>query len=409
MKRRRVAITGLGAVSCFGADVPAFWDGIRGAHCGIRPIARIAAERLRIRSAAEITDFKAADHFERRQSDLLDLSGQIAVVSAREAAAQAGVSRDDLHALGHRAGVIYGASTGIHTLDECYRVLGESSTGRIHPFSLPKISSAGPACGISIDRGVRGQVFGVTSACATGAHAIGVAFDLVRAGRLDVCLTGASDISVVYGAVKSWEALRLLSPDLPRPFSRDRNGTALGEGAATLVLEAWEHAQARGATILAEVMGFGMSADAADMLSPDSGSAAFAMRAAIEDAELTPADIGYVNAHGTGTKRNDKSETTALKKIFNGAMPPVSASKSQFGHGLHAAGALEAITTVLAMRADLLPATINFREPDPECEIDCVPNATRAARYEFAMSNSFGFGGLNAVLVFRREGGAASA
>jgi nodulation protein E len=399
--KRRVAITGMGAVSGFGIGVAVLWDGIQQMRCAIRPIENIATEGLTNRIAAELTGYIESDHFDRRQSSLLDSVGQIAVVSAREAASQAALTIDDIKAMGRRAGVIYGASPGLVTLNDGFRQL-QNPHARLHPFSVAKISAAGPACAISIDRGARGACFGIASACATATHAIGVAFDMIRAGALDICFSGGADASIVFGPMKTWEALRLLSSDTVRPFSRDRSGLVLGEGAATLILEEWTHAQSRGVPILGEVVGFGMTADAADMIAPETESVATAMRQALEDAELSPADIGYISAHGTGTRLNDKTETAALKHVFGASPPPASSLKSQVGHTLNAAGGLEAVATTLALHAQLMPATINFREPDPECDIDCVANAVRSAQFDYALSNSFGFGGLNAVLALRR-------
>jgi nodulation protein E len=372
---------------------------MREARSSIRPIHNIPTERLSAKIASEIDAYVQAEHFEPKQAAILDRVSQIAVVSAREAVAQSGLSRDDFAAMGARAGVIYGASPGQITLDESYVALYEKSATRIHPFSVPKILPAGCAAAISIEFGAHGPCFGTASACATGTHSIGLGFDMIRSGRLDVCIGGASDASIVYGYIKGWEALRLLATDTSRPFSRDRAGLVLGEAAATVVLEAWDHARARGAAILGEIVGFGMSADAIDMVAPDAASAARAMMGAIQDAGLTPADIGYVNAHGTGTRVNDRTESLALNSVFGGAPPPTSSLKSQVGHTLNASGALEAVATLLALRAQIMPATINHREPDPDCAIDCIPNQVRPGHFEYAMTNSLGFGGLNAVLV----------
>jgi nodulation protein E len=399
---RRVAITGIGAVSAFGMTAAALWDGMREGRCAIREIHNIPTEGLTNKIAAEVDGYVQADHFTSKQCAMLDKVSQIAVVSAREAMAQAGLSADDVKAAGRRIGVIHGASPGQITLDEGYKALYAENVRRLHPFSLPRIMGAGPSAAISIDLGAHGPCFGTASACSTASHAIGLGFDMIRAGRLDVAVAGGADSSIVFGYVKCWEALRLLAPDAARPFSRDRTGIVLGEGAATVVMEAWDHAQARGATILAEVLGFGMASDAVDMVAPDPESAAAAMLDAIADAGLVPADIGYVNAHGTGTRINDRAEVAALHRVFGSAVPPTSSLKSQTGHTLNAAGGMETVATVLALRGQLMPATLGFREFDPECDIDCVPNAPREAHFEFAMSNSLGFGGLNAILILRR-------
>jgi nodulation protein E len=388
MSHRRVAITGYGAVSGFGINAAALWDGMREARSAIRPIHNIPTERLSAKIASEIDAYVQAEHFEPKQAAILDRVGQLAVVSAREAVAQCGLVNADFSAMGARVGVIYGASPGQITLDEAYVALYEKGASRIHPFSVPKILPAGCAAAISIEFGAHGPCFATASACATGTHSIGLGFDMIRSGRLDVCIGGGSDASIVYGYIKGWEALRLLATDTSRPFSRDRTGLVLGEAA-------------RGAAILGEIVGFGMSADAKDMVAPDAASAARAMISGLQDAGLTPADIGYVNAHGTGTRVNDRTECLALNTVFNGAPPPTSSLKSQVGHTLNASGALETVATLLALRAQIMPATISYREPDPDCPIDCIPNQVRPGHFDYAMTNSLGFGGLNAVLVLR--------
>jgi nodulation protein E len=252
--------------------------------------------------------------------------------------------------------------------------------------------------------GILGPSFSTASACASSAHAAGIAFQMIRAGLIDVAITGGSDASIVVGFMKAWDALRVLSPDACRPFSRDRTGLVIGEAAAILVLEAWDHARARGADIIAELAGFGMSADAGELVAPDANGAARAMQAALNDAALTQDDVDYVNAHGTGTRLNDKTEVAALRKVFGDRTRhlPVSSSKSMVGHCLNAGGAVELAVTALAVRHGIVPPTAGFREFDPDCAIDCVPNEARAAPIRVAMSNSFAFGGLNAVLVIRR-------
>jgi nodulation protein E len=402
MKRRRVAITGLGAVSGLGMNVPALWDGICNLRSSIGPIRNIPTAGLSNLIASEVAGYVQADHFKPREAIMLDRVSQLAVVAAREAVAHANLSHADIAQAGRRIGVIYGASPGQVTLDEGYRALFDQKVTRVHPFTVPRILPAGPACAITIDLGAKGACFATASACATSTHSIGLGAEFIRSGRLDICIGGGSEASIVFGYIKAWEALRLLAPDTPRPFSRDRTGLVLGEAAGAVVLEEWEHARARGVPILAELVGFGMTADAVDMVAPDADSAAAAMQDAIEDADITTADIGYVNAHGTGTRANDRTEAVALNKLFANNPPPTSSLKSQIGHSLNAAGAMETIATVLALQAGLLPATINHREADPECDLDCIPNATRPATVEFALMNSLGFGGLNAVLALRR-------
>ena len=396
--RRRVAVTGLGAVCAVGGDVPAAWSALQAGRSGIGPITGIPTDRLSASIAAEIAGFEGAAHFDGRRLPLLDRSAQLALVAAREAMQQAALTADPAQA--PRRGAIMAAAIGQTSLDASYLAFYGEGASRVHPLTVPRVMPNAPASHLSIEFGLRGPCYAVASACASGNHAIALAADTIRAGRAEVILAGGSDASIVVGYVKSWEALRVLSADTCRPFSRDRTGLVLGEGAAVLVLEDWDHAQRRGAAILAEVAGSGMSADAADITAPDVEGTAAAMRAALDDAGLDASEIGYVNAHGTGTRLNDRTESAALRRVF-GRPPPVSSSKSMIGHCLSAAGALEAVATVMALRDGVLPPTAGFREADPECDVDCVPNIARAVPIQAALSNSFAFGGLNAVLAFR--------
>lgn len=396
---RRIAVTGLGAICAVGCDVPSLWSSMLAGQSGIGRIAGIPTGRLSASIAAEIAGFDAASHFDGRRLPLLDRTAQLAVVAAREAMRQAVLASDPAQA--HRRGVIMGAAIGQSSLDAAYLAFYGEGASRVHPLTVPRVMPNAPASHLSIEFGLRGPCYAVASACASANHAIALAADTIRAGRAEVILAGGADASIVVGVFKCWEALRVLSADTCRPFSRDRTGLVLGEGAGVLVLEEWEHARRRGAAILAEVAGSGMSADGADITAPDIEGAAAAMQAALDDAGLDPAEIGYVNAHGTGTRLNDRVESAALRRVF-GRPPPVSSSKSMIGHCLSAGGALEAVATVMALRDGVLPPTAGFREADPECDIDCVPNVARAVPIQAALSNSFAFGGLNAVLAFRR-------
>lgn len=382
-----------------GCDVPSLWSAMQAGQSGIGRIAGIPTGRLSASIAAEIAGFDGTAHFDGRRLPLLDRTAQLAVVAAREAMRQAVLLPDP--ALAHRRGVIMGAAIGQSSLDAAYLAFYGEGASRVHPLTVPRVMPNAPASHLSIEFGLRGPCYAVASACASANHAIALAADTIRAGRAEVILAGGADASIVVGVFKCWEALRVLSADTCRPFSRDRTGLVLGEGAGVLVLEEWEHARRRGAAILAEVAGSGMSADGADITAPDVGGAAAAMQAALDDAGLDPAEIGYVNAHGTGTRLNDRVESAALHRVF-GRPPPVSSSKSMIGHCLSAGGALEAVATVMALRDGVLPPTAGFREADPECDIDCVPNVARAVPIQAALSNSFAFGGLNAVLAFRR-------
>jgi len=274
----------------------------------------------------------------------------------------------------------------------------------VHPLSIPRWMVNAAASQVSIDLGLRGPTWTVATACASGAHAIGQAFQMVRNGQAPMAVAGGADACLTVGTIKAWEALRVLSTDTCRPFSKNRSGLVLGEGAAMFVLEPRDRALARGARVYAEVLGFGMSADAVDITAADADGGARAMRAALRDARANPEDVDYVNAHGTGTILNDRTEAEALKMVFASrtACLPVSSSKAVLGHGMGAAGALELAATALALQTQTIPPTANFEEPDPACDLDCVPNVARSARIRVAMSNSFAFGGLNAVLVLGR-------
>jgi nodulation protein E len=408
---RRVAVTGLGAMSALGHDVPSLWGAVQDGVCGIRPIAGLDTQRLIVKHAAEIVGFAPQAHFDARRLPMLDRTSQLALVAAREALRMAlhadapPVGFAGLQAAGfaaQRCGAILGAGIGIETFDNAYQTLYGEGSNRLHPLTVPRIMPNAPASHVSIEFGLRGPCFATASACASASHALGLSFQMIRSGMLDLAVSGGSDASISLGFMKAWDALRVLSPDGCRPFSRDRSGLVIGEGAAILVLEEWQHAQARGATIHAEMLGFGMSADAGDITAPDAAGASQAMMAALADAGLAPEAIDYVNAHGTGTRLNDRTETAALAQVFGAhlARLPVSSSKSMLGHCLNAGGALEALVTVLALRDGVIPPTIGFREPDPECALDCVPNQARTATLRAALSNSFAFGGLNAVLAF---------
>jgi nodulation protein E len=402
--RRRVVVTGLGAVTALGPDVATSWAAATAGACGIGPITAIPTGRLTVKIAAEARGFDTAAHFSERECQMLDRTSQLALVAGREAVTESQRACGTPWPDTQRAGVVLAAAIGQETLDTAYKALYGEDAKRLHPMSVPRIMPNAPASHLSMAFGLRGPCFSVASACASATHAIGLAFHMIRGGLIDSALSGGSDASIVVGFMKAWDALRVLSPDVCRPFSRDRQGLVIGEGAAILVLETLDHARARNAAIHAELVGFGMSADAADLTAPDAHGAARAMRAALEDADLAPEAVDYVNAHGTGTRLNDKTEAAALLEVFGAhlAKLPVSSTKSMHGHCLNAAGAVELVMTACALRDGVLPPTIGFREADPDCPLDCVPNAARAMPIRTAMSNSFAFGGLNAVLLLQR-------
>jgi nodulation protein E len=399
----RVVVTGIGVVSPIGNTREKFWSGLVEARSGIGPITLIPTERLNIRIAAEVRDFDPSQHFDSKRLGMLDRFSQFAVVAARAAVKDAQLEITEEMAL-EAATIVGNGAGGMNTLDDSFfKLYGQNAT-RAHPLSIPRLMANAASSLISMDLGLKGPTFTIASACASGTHAIGQAFQMVRTGQAQVALAGGTEACITVGTIKGWEALRVMSADTCRPFSRTRSGLVLGEGAAMFVLEPRERAVARGAPIYGELKGFGMSADAGDITAIDPDGAARAISAALRDAKVNPDDVDYVNAHGTGTSLNDKGETIALRKAFGDSAErlAVSSSKAVLGHSLGAAGALEFAATTLAVRHQIVPPTANFEEPDPDCDLDYVPNTARNAPIETAMSSSFAFGGLNAVLVLSR-------
>jgi nodulation protein E len=400
---RRVVVTGLGAVSPVGQDTASYWNALKAGQSGIGTPTSVPPELLQKEVVAEIRDFDPLRHFSERELAALDRVSQFAVVAAREAVAQSGLTFDG--AMSERTACVIGTGIGgAHTMDDAYKRLYRENATRVYPLSVPKLMPNAPASQVSMHIGLRGPSFGVVSACASATHAIGLAFQMVRAGIADAAVCGGSEACVTLGTLKAWEALRVMAHDTCRPFSRDRKGLVIGEGAAVLVLETLENATARGADILGEVAGFGMTADAADLTNPDMGGMTRAIVGCLKDAGLAPQDVDYVNAHGTGTLANDQTETAALKASLgeHARRVPVSSTKSMVGHALGAAGALEFVAAILAIRDGVVPPTMGYLGPDPACDLDYVPNAARDAVIDVALSNSFAFGGLNAVLAARK-------
>ena len=357
---------------------------------------------VKFRNAAEVRDFDPTAHFETKQIELMDRFAQFAVVSAREAVRDCGLEWTP--ALRERTAVICGCAIGGQaSQDEQYFELYRNNRERIHPLSIPRVMSSAGASHITMDLGLTGPSFAISSACASAGHAIGQALAILRSGQADLALAGGSEAPFSHAGLKGWDALRVIAPDTCRPFSRDRKGMILGEGGAMLVLEDLESARTRGARVYAELAGAGYSADAHHITQPSVAGPARAMRAALADAGLAPEAVGYINAHGTGTIGNDPVETRAIREVFGAraSAVAVSSTKSMHGHTLGAAGALEAVATALALHYGVLPPTANYLGPDPECDLDVVSNSAREQRLEAALSNSFAFGGLNAVLGFR--------
>ena len=402
MSGRRVAVTGIGVVSPFGDTFGEFWTGVAAGVSAIRPMTLVAPGSVRFANAAEAAGFDPLRYFEEKEAGFLDRFAQFAAVAAREAIASAGLKIDA--GLGERCAVVTGSSAGGQiTKDENFRNL-YALNARVSPLTIPLVMDNAGASRISLEFGIRGPVYTVSTACSSSNHAIGQAFWMVRNGVVDAAITGGSEAPFALGFLKAWEAMRVVSPDTCRPFSLGRRGLILGEGAAMFVLEPLDAARARGAPVWGEIAGFGMSSDAHHLTQPLAQGAALAMRNALADARPAPESIGYINAHGTGTQANDAAEVEAIRAVFgpHAGRLLVSSTKSMHGHALGAAGALEAAATLAALRGGLIPPTANFIEADPDCNVDVVPNHSRAAEVEWALSNSFAFGGLNAVLVFRR-------
>jgi nodulation protein E len=399
----RVVITGIGVVSALGNNAAEFWENVKSGTNGIRPLTRVDVENTRIKIAGEVRGFDAAEHFDDKKLMFLDPFSQYGLAAAREAVTDSGIKFDK--ELGDRTGVITGSCLGgKETEDRLFAELYRDGRTRFPPTVIPAAMANSVASQAAMEYGLTGATFTLSTACSSSNHAIGHAFWLVRQGTLDAAVTGGSEAPLTLGNLKAWEAMRVVSPDACRPFSKDRNGMVLGEGGAMFVIENLEHARARGAKIYAEIVGFGMSADAHHLTMPLAEGAAKAIRMALDDGRVEPASIGYINAHGTGTQANDVMESEAINLVFGDHAKniAVSSTKSMHGHALGAAGAIEAAATVLGMRNGLLPPNINFSELDPECDIKVIANEALAAEPEAALSNSFAFGGLNAVLAFKR-------
>lgn len=399
--RTRVVITGIGGICGLGNDAASIWNEMKAGRSAIGQVVGADLHQLKVQVGSEIKTLP--EHgLERKRLVTLDRFSLLAIIAATEAMQQSGltVGAENTYRVGATVGV---GVCGWETVEENYRALLLNGRSRADIFSVPKVMPGAAAGQISMQFGLRGPVFGVTSACASANHAIASAVDQIRLGRADVMLAGGSDAPLVWGIMKAWEALRVLSPDTCRPFSADRQGLVMGEGAGMAVLESYEHAVARGATILGEIAGVGISADASDIVAPTVEGPEAAMRFCLADAGFNPEDVDYLNAHGTGTKANDQIETAAIKRAFgdHAYKLSVSSTKSMHGHALGASGALEMIACVMAIRDGIVPPTANYREPDPDCDLDITPNVARERPIRAALSNAFAFGGTNAVLAFK--------
>jgi nodulation protein E len=402
---RRVVVTGMGVVTPIGLNVPEFWASMQASKCGVSELGGFPLEDLKILIAAQIKNFDPKQRLKHFQRDKLvmhaDRYSWFAAAAADEAMRQSGLEIPVANP--YRAACIIGSGAGgLVTYEQSYRALFLEGKRATHPLTLLRIIGSSASAHVGIEFGVKGPTFATCSACSTGTHAIGIARDYIKNGMVDVAIAGASESVINYGTMKAWQALHVLSPEGCFPFAKKRNGTVLGEGAGILVMESYEHAKARGAKILAEIVGYGMSSDAKDMVNPDIEGPKEAMRMALDDAQLSPSDIQYLNAHGTATTINDANETRAIKAVFGNAAKnlAISSTKSMHGHPLGAGGGIEAVACITAMNESWVPPTIGLDEPDPECDLDYIPNVGRKQDVTYAMSNSFAFGGLNAVLVF---------
>lgn len=400
--KQRVVVTGLGGLCALGNSAGEIWSALAQGRSAIGEMTDIPLYDLKSRVGGQIKQMP--EHgLDRRTTTTMDRFSLLAVIAATEALKHSGLSVEGDAAF--RVGASVGVGVcGWEAIEDSYRGVLEQGKKRVGVFTVPRVMPGAAAGQVSMALGLRGPVYGVTSACSSSNHAISSAVDQLRSGRADVMIAGGSEAPLVYGILKAWEALRVVAADTCRPFSADRSGLVLGEGAGMAVLETYEHAKARGATILAEIAGTGMSADASDIVAPTVDGPAAAMQACLNDAGLTPEDVDYINAHGTGTKVNDQIETEAIHRVFGKQADRISVSgtKSMHAHCLGASGALEVIACVMAMREGLIPPTANYREKDAECDLDVTPNVAKRREVRAAISNAFAFGGTNAVVAFRR-------
>jgi beta-ketoacyl-acyl-carrier-protein synthase II len=406
---RRVVITGLGVVAATGRDVRSFFDNLVHARSGIRRITQFDPSSLSVQIAAEVPDYRSTDYFPQKQLDFIDRFCEFGLVAAREAMQSSGLQiREEERT---RFGVAMGSGIGgANTLESGFYNLYAKQATRLHPFTIPKMMHNAAASQICMEFSAQGPSLATSTACSSAGHAIGEAFHFIKFGLADLMLAGGSDAPITYGMIRSWESVRVLAlgngdPSRAcRPFSADREGLVMGEGAGVLVLEELGHACRRGAKIYAELAGYGTTSDASHITQPTVDGPVRAIRMALEEAGVKPEEVDYVNAHGTGTRLNDVTETQVLKAALkeHARKVAISSTKSMHGHAMGATGAIELVASVMALEEGLIPPTANYTKPDPECDLDYVPNQAREARPRVALSDSFAFGGLNAVLVVRK-------
>ncbi|OAN71455.1 beta-ACP synthase [Sulfitobacter sp. EhC04] len=400
---KRVVITGAGTINALGHNVPDTLAAMREGVCGIGPLSFRDVERLQIQIGGQVRGFDAEGRYNRQQISLYDRFTLFTLAAAREAIEQSGLTFSG--ELSARAGVVLGtAGGGVSTWDDNYRAVYEEGKNRVHPFVVPKLMNNAAASHVSMEWNLKGPSFTVSTACASSNHAMAQAFAMVRSGMSPAMITGGSESMLCFGGVKAWEGLRVMSRDACRPFSANRNGMVQGEGAGIFVFEEMEHARKRGAEILCEVIGFAMTSDASDIVMPSKAGAARAIAGALEDGRINRDEVGYINAHGTGTAANDKTECAAVADTFGPHADNlmISSTKSMHGHLIGGTGAVELLACIMALRDGVIAPTIGYEEPDPECALDVVPNTAREAKVSVALSNAFAFGGMNAVLALRK-------
>ena len=400
---KRVVITGAGTINALGKNVPDTMEAMKEGRCGISDLDFRDVERLSIRIGGQVKDYDPEQKFNRQQISLYDRFTQFTLIAADEAMQQSGLTLTG--ELAAKSGVVLGtAGGGVSTWDDNYRSVYEDGKNRVHPFVVPKLMNNAAASHVSMAYNLKGPSFTVSTACASSNHAMAQAFQMVRSGMAPVMLTGGSESMLCFGGVKAWEGLRVMSRDACRPFSANRNGMVQGEGAGIFVFEEFEHAKSRGADILAEVVGFAMTSDASDIVMPSKQGAARAIKGALQDARLNPEVVGYVNAHGTGTAANDRTECAAVADAFGAHADNLmmSSTKSMHGHLIGGTGAVELLACIMALRDGVVAPTIGYEEYDPDCNLDVVPNEARDADVSVAISNAFAFGGLNAVIALKR-------
>jgi nodulation protein E len=398
----RVVITGAGTINALGGSVLETLHAMREGQLGIGPLQMRDLDRLTVKIGGQIKDFDPEAHFDRQKLALYDRVTQLVLLASREAMAQSGLEITE--ELSETTGVVLGtAAGGMNTWDDNFRSVYEEGKNRVHPFVVPKLMTNAAASHLSMAHNIKGPSLTVSTACASSNHAIGLAFQMVRSGMARAMLAGGGDAMLTFGGIKAWEGLRVMSKTACRPFSANRSGMVQGEGAGVFVLETYEGAKARGAEILAELIGFSMTSDAGDIVMPNQQGAVRAIRGALRDACLDPQDIGYINAHGTGTAANDKTECAAVMEVFGAHAPALmmSSTKSMHGHLIGGTGAVELLACLMALRDGVIAPTIGYEQPDPNCALDVVPNVARQAKVTAALSNAFAFGGMNAVLALK--------